>query len=202
MNFYIVIVLSVFAGFVATSGKYGDITKVPTTGASLQTAKQDKLTYGGVKASQKLAATDLGRMSRYKAKILAVAKKENIDPAIITGMISRETRAGNTLVNGWGDHNNAWGLMQVDKRYHKPVGAWDSEQHITQGTQILIYMWNAIKKKFPKASNEAVLKGSIAAYNAGQNSVTDLNKVDQRTTGGDYANDVVARAQYFKSHGY
>ncbi|KAG9492345.1 hypothetical protein GDO78_000710 [Eleutherodactylus coqui] len=93
-------------------------------------------------------------------------------------------------------------FRQVDKRYHKPVGAWDSEQHITQGTQILIYMWNAIKKKFPKASNEAVLKGSIAAYNAGQNSVTDLNKVDQRTTGGDYANDVVARAQYFKSHGY
>lgn len=43
------------------------------------------------------------------------------------------------------------------------------------------------------------LSGGIAAYNAGVSKVKSYENVDEGTTGGDYANDVVARAQWFKT---
>ena len=46
------------------------------------------------------------------------------------------------------------------------------------------------------------LKGGISAYNAGASKIQDYENVDARTTGHDYGNDVVARAQYYKSIGY
>ncbi|XP_018418372.1 PREDICTED: lysozyme g-like [Nanorana parkeri] len=180
------------------SGIYGDINNVPTTGASCTTAKQDKLKDCGVEASKKLAQNDLGRINKYKTKILSVAKQKQMDPSVIAAIMSRECRGGSVLVNGWGDHNNGFGLMQVDKRYHKLEGTWDSETHIAQATDILISMISQIKKKFSKASSEEILKGAIAAYNAGSGNVRDLKDVDSRTTGKDYANDVVARAKFFK----
>ncbi|XP_071991870.1 lysozyme g-like [Engystomops pustulosus] len=202
MTFYFILIFSVIAGTVISSGIYGDIGKIPTTGASLRTAKQDRLSSSGVKASIKLAETDLGRMNRYKSIIQAVAVKKKVDAALLCGVISRETRAGNTLKNGWGDNHNGFGLMQVDQRYHKPRGAYNSEEHITQGTEILISMYNSMVKKFPSSSKEMWLKGAIAAYNAGPGNVKTLKDVDKYTTGKDYANDVVARAQYCRSKGY
>lgn len=68
-----------------------------------------------------MAQTDAGRMMRYKDKITAVGHRLGVDPALIAGIISRESRAGNVLQNGWGDHGNAWGLMQVHQNSH-PVG--------------------------------------------------------------------------------
>ncbi|CAN2391672.1 peptidoglycan metabolic process, partial [Pristimantis euphronides] len=191
-----------FSGIAATSGIYGDINKVPTTGASLQTARQDRLTYSGLRASKQLAANDFGKMNQYKSKIKSVCSKLRMDPAVVAGIISRESRAGSALKNGWGDNGNAFGLMQVDKRSHKIVGAWNSEQHITQGIEILISMYNIIKKKFPSASKEMCLKGAIAAYNTGPGRVNSLSNVDAQTYARDYANDVCGRAQYYASHGY
>nr|BDH78621.1 G-type lysozyme C-terminal like protein [Triakis scyllium] len=116
--------------------------------------------------------------------------------------MSRESRGGNVLENGRGDHGNGFGLMQVDKRHHKIVGAWDSKEHITQATQILIGMIQGIAKKFPNWSKEQQLKGGISAYNAGPGNVQTYEKMDVGTTGNDYANDTVARAQWLKMHGY
>ncbi|XP_075706444.1 lysozyme g-like [Rhinoderma darwinii] len=141
-------------------------------------------------------------MNQYKSKIQSVATKTQMDAALIAGIISRESRAGSALKNGWGDNNNCFGLMQVDKRYHKIMGAWNSEQHIIQGAEILKSMYGAIKKKFPSASKEMLLKGAIAAYNTGPDRVKNLNDVDAYTTGKDYANDVVARAQFYRTRGY
>lgn len=50
-------------------------------------------------------------------------------------------------------------VFQVDKRYHKPHGAWDSEEHIKQGTDILCQSITDIQKKFPTWSKEQQLKG-------------------------------------------
>ncbi|XP_075706441.1 lysozyme g-like [Rhinoderma darwinii] len=202
MTLYIILILSVFADIAFTSGIYGDIDKVPTTGASLTTAQQDKIKYSGVDASKKLAENDLVKMNQYKSKIQSVATKKQMDAALIAGIISRESRAGSALKNGWGDNNNGFGLMQVDKRYHKIMGTWNSEEHIMQGAEILKSMYDAIKKKFPSASKEMLLKGAIAAYNTGQDRVKNLNDVDASTTGKDYANDVVARARFYRSRGY
>ncbi|XP_051940095.1 lysozyme g-like [Hippocampus zosterae] len=180
---------------------YGDIMKVDTSGASMKTAGQDGLTYAGVAASNTMAQTDLGRMNNYKAIIQRVGGNKDIDPAIIAGIISRESRAGNVLVNGWGDNGNAWGLMQVDKRYHTPQGGWNSEEHLSQGTDILISFIKQIKGKFPNWTAEQQLKGGIAAYNIGVRGVQTYERMDVGTTGDDYSSDVVARAQWYKSQG-
>ncbi|XP_016411189.1 lysozyme g-like [Sinocyclocheilus rhinocerous] len=92
--------------------------------------------------------------------------------------------------------------MQVDKRYHAPTGTWDSEQHVTQATEILIGFIKEVKGKFPKWTQEQCFKGAISAYNAGVKNVQTYERMDIGTTGDDYANDVVARAQWFKSKCY
>ncbi|KAF5904970.1 lysozyme g-like isoform X2, partial [Clarias magur] len=144
---------------------YGDITKIDTTGASEETAKEikrnEKEIIKGVKASSKLAEHDLKDMDQYKDIIFKVARAKQMDPAVIAGIISRESRAGTLLVDGWGDKGkgNGYGLMQVDKTRHKELKKdWKSEQHITQGTEILIGFIKEIQKKFPSWSKEQQFK--------------------------------------------
>ncbi|MCJ8733812.1 hypothetical protein PDJAM_G00227940 [Pangasius djambal] len=187
---------------IALSCIFGDVMKIDTTGASEKTARQDKLTVKGVEASYKLAEHDLKRMEQYKNIIMKVGRAKEMDPAVIAAIISRESRAGAALVDGWGDHGNGFGLMQIDKRYHQLRGAWNSEEHITQGTEILIDAIRAIQRKFPKWPEEHQFKGGISAYNAGVGNVRTYERMDIGTTGNDYANDVVARAQWFKRNGY
>ncbi|XP_051513565.1 lysozyme g-like [Myxocyprinus asiaticus] len=181
---------------------FGDIMKIDTTGASEMTANWDKLTIKGVEGSKKLAEHDLTRMEKYKGIITKVATAKKMDPSVIAAIISKESRAGAVLKDGWGDHGTGFGLMQVDKRYHTPLGAWDSEKHITQATDILIDYIQAVKAKFPQWSLEQQLKGGISAYNAGVKNIRSYEHMDFGTTGDDYGNDVVARAQWFKSKGY
>uniref|UniRef100_A0A8D3B2J4 Lysozyme g n=1 Tax=Scophthalmus maximus TaxID=52904 RepID=A0A8D3B2J4_SCOMX len=192
--------------------KYGNIMKVETSGASSETAKQDSLGYSGVRASHAMAKTDIDRMENYRSEIYSVADKFEIDPALIAAIISRESRAGNTLDNGCGDWNprrnayNAFGLMQVDTNPsgggHIAEGAWDSEVHLCQGTRILVGFIERIRNKFPDWCTEQKLKGGIAAYNMGDGNVHSYSKVDENTTGRDYSNDVVARAQWYKNNGF
>ncbi|XP_029288378.1 lysozyme g-like [Cottoperca gobio] len=191
---------------------YANIKDVKTTGASGRTAQQDTLGYSGVRASHALAETDAGRMEKYRSKIKSVGSQCGVEPALIAAIISRETRAGSehVLHNGWGDYDsargayNAWGLMQVDVNPngggHKAVGEWDSEEHLRQATGILVYFIDRIRNKFPNWSREQQLKGGIAAYNQGDGNVHSYDNVDENTTGGDYSNDVVARAQWYKSN--
>uniref|UniRef100_A0A3Q2EFJ2 Lysozyme g n=1 Tax=Cyprinodon variegatus TaxID=28743 RepID=A0A3Q2EFJ2_CYPVA len=153
-------------------------------------------------ASEEMARMDLGRMNNYKSVIRKVGNDLGVDPALIAGIISRESRAGNALDDGWGDHGNGWGLMQVDKRHHTIVGAWNSEEHLRQGTGILVNFIKTIQKKFPGWSKEQQLKGGIAAYNFGDRNVQTYERVDVGTTGGDYSNDVVARAQFYKKNDF
>ncbi|XP_019385030.1 PREDICTED: lysozyme g-like [Crocodylus porosus] len=185
------------------SGCYGDINRVDTTGASSQTARPEGLNYIGVRASETIAAKDLPRMNNYKGIIHSAGRKLCVDPAVIAGIISRESHAGAALTrDGWGDGGNAYGLMQVDKRYHNIVKPWNSEAHLIQGTQILVGMIKAIQRKFPSWTKEQQLKGGISAYNAGPGNVRTYERMDIGTTHHDYSNDAVARAKYYKKHGY
>ncbi|XP_078515709.1 lysozyme g-like [Lissotriton helveticus] len=179
----------------------GDIMRVQTSGASEETARQDRLAVRGVAASRKMAQTDFSRMQKYKGLIESVAREKNVQVGIIAGIMSRESRAGAALNQGWGDHGNAFGLMQVDKRYHTPRGGWDSREHISQATGILVDMITAIQKRCSDWTSEQQLKGGIAAYNCGPNGVSkNYNDVDSSTTGRDYSNDVVARAQWYQQN--
>ncbi|NXG78982.1 LYG protein, partial [Baryphthengus martii] len=182
--------------------RYGNILNVHTTGASAATANPEGLRYAGVAASEKIAERDLKNMEKYRDKIIAVGHEKCVDPALIAGIISRESHAGTVLKNGWGDHGNAFGLMQVDKRHHNTVGSWDSKEHLAQGAEILREMLDDMEKKHPEWTKEQQLKGAIAAYNAGPGKVQTYNGVDVGTTHKDYANDVVARAKFFKRNNY
>ncbi|XP_067353599.1 lysozyme g-like isoform X2 [Channa argus] len=196
-----------------SSSSYADIRDVKTTGASAKTAKQDKLNCKGVDASHIMAKTDAGGMKKYREKIKKVGLEYGIDPALIAAIISRESRAGKTIKDndGWGDYDpergafNAWGLMQVDVNPngggHKPLGGWESEEHLCQATGILVDFIDKISRKFPDWCPAQKLKGGIAAYNMGDGNVYSYDKVDEYTTGGDYSNDVVARAQWYKKYG-
>ncbi|KAJ8358888.1 hypothetical protein SKAU_G00154130 [Synaphobranchus kaupii] len=166
---------------------YGNILKVETTGASQQTANQDGLRMAGVSASHELARADLNRVSQYKRIITKVARAHQIDPAVIAAIISRETRGGS-------EH--------VDKRRHTPEGGWDSEQHLNQGTEILVSSIKQIQVKFASWSKEQQLKGGLAAYNMGASNVPSYQGIDSNTHMKDYSNDVVARAQFYKRNGF
>ena len=71
----------------------------------------------GVTASKKMAEEDLESMKKYKNIIKSVAERRHVNPALIAGIISRESEAGHSIKNtdppGWGDNYNAFGLMQV-----------------------------------------------------------------------------------------
>ncbi|KAM5180646.1 lysozyme G-like [Mantella aurantiaca] len=185
------------------SSNYGNLSSIPTTGASPETGRQDGKNISGIIASETLANTDLKRVLQYKTEINSVAEETGVDPAIIAAIMSRESRAGNALDSeGFGDHGNAFGLMQIDKRWHTLEGEWDSEEHILQATNILCYMFGKIEKKFPSWKPHQVMKGALSAYNMGPDNVKSFDKIDSCTTGKDYSNDVVARAQFYKDHGF
>ncbi|XP_042291037.1 lysozyme g-like isoform X2 [Thunnus maccoyii] len=151
-----------------TDYPHGDIRKVNTTGASDETARADGKSSRGVRASHEMAADDLPYIKKYKDKIIRAAKKNDVQPSVVAGIISRETRGGRGagLDDGWGNNGNAFGLMQIDKDWHTP-------------------------------------RGALAAYNMGtEKMASSYSKVDDHTTGGDYSNDVTARAQYYEKNGF
>ncbi|KAI9525302.1 hypothetical protein NQZ68_005847 [Dissostichus eleginoides] len=175
--------------------RHFDIMLVETTGASMATAQQDKLKYQGINASNAMAEIDLEDMEKYKSIIKEVACEKKVDPALIAAIISRQSRAGKTLNKGWGCPNT-FGLMQI-------IGTdlWASKEHICQGTDILIQFLLRIKHTFPDWSREQQLKGGIAAYNAGDGNIDSHETVDSKTSNGDFSNDVIARAQWYRTDG-
>ncbi|XP_053722207.1 lysozyme g-like [Synchiropus splendidus] len=184
--------------------RHADITSVNPRGASEETSGQDNLDYYGVDASEAMAKTDLEQILDHYDMIIDTTAEWKVDPHLIAGIISRESRAGNALVNGWGDHGNAFGLMQVDKRHHNLQAEWNSKEHLDQGIEILVGFMDEIKKMFPEWSGGKQLRGALAAYNKGpdnvRKAVDEGRDVDYYTTGQDYSSDVMARAQWYMKH--
>ncbi|KAJ4944698.1 hypothetical protein JOQ06_013238 [Pogonophryne albipinna] len=184
--------------------RHFDIMLLETTGASMATAQQDKLKYPGINASNAMAEIDLEDMEKYKSIIKEVACEKKVDPALIAAIISRQSRAGKTLNKGWGC-TNTFGLMQIlitsDRRGHIGTDLWANKEHICKGTDILIDFLLRIKHAHPDWSKEQQLKGGIAAYSAGDGSIHSYETVDSKTPNGDFSNDVIARAQWYKTDG-
>ena len=175
---------------------------LPTTGASARTARQDRAP-AGVEGSRQMARNDERRVARFRDTFQEVGAQHGIDPAILAGIASRESRGGSALdLNGSGDNGNGHGLMQVDRRYHRPQGGPFSEAHINQAAGILAGFRDELRGRFPNWSDGEVMKAAISAYNRGTNRITDPATSDSGTTGRDYANDVIARAQYFSEQGF
>src|SRR5205814_584780 len=113
----------------------------------------------------------------------------------------RESRCGAVLdAQGFGDGGHAFGLLQVDKRFHTLRGVDQgpaSRGHLEQAVGILVDFRYQVQAQHPDWEDEFVLKGAAVAYNAGVRNVQTKAGMDRGTTGDDYGSDVIARAQFY-----
>jgi peptidoglycan hydrolase-like protein with peptidoglycan-binding domain len=176
--------------------------KYQPTGASNVTANQDRLPqrgFTGVAASRKMAESDRARVLALTDKFVAAGRQFSIPPALLAAIASRETRGGAVLRDGWGDHHNGFGVMQVDKRHHVVEGTDDpfGLSHIMQATRILRASIDQVAHNQPNWLAVRQMQGGVAGYNEGPGKVMTLDRTDVGSTGNDYSNDVWARAQFY-----
>lgn len=178
------------------------LTAAKPKGCSDITASQDGLPRGGYQSSQTMARTDLQRVRSMLPALSEAAKSIDVPVAILAALASRESRAGNALDSGgWGDRGMAFGVLQVDRRYHQVVTSGGSRgvAHCKQAAGIFKTYLEAIDRKFPDWPDWAVLQGACVAYNSGVSNVATIERMDAGTTGNDYGNDVLARAQFYQN---
>eukprot|EP00730_Choanoeca_flexa_P008469 TRINITY_DN12491_c1_g1_i9.p1 TRINITY_DN12491_c1_g1~~TRINITY_DN12491_c1_g1_i9.p1 ORF type:complete len:640 (+),score=171.03 TRINITY_DN12491_c1_g1_i9:1432-3351(+) len=188
----------------SSSSSSSGVLSLPVTGASYATARGEGFSAAGVATSAAVVRRDEGRLSNYKEQIMNAAHKYNIPPEVIGGIISRETHAGGAIGGRWngkGDGGHAFGLMQVDYRYHTPDTS-SVQAHIDQGTSILSNAINAVSKKHPDWPRDKQIQGGIAAYNSGPGNIQTQGGIDIGSTHNDYSNDVIARAQALHQDGF
>ena len=168
-----------------------------SSGASAKTAKQDKLP-GGVGSSEKMADFDRKRVMAHKDKFILAANQFSLPPALLAAIASRESRGGAVLKNGFGDGGHGFGLMQVDNRNPFKVqqdGGPAGQPHINQATGILANKLASVKKQFSALPDVEQLQMAVSRYNGGAGKQPPNS--DAGTTGGDYMNDVWARARFY-----
>jgi soluble lytic murein transglycosylase-like protein/uncharacterized membrane protein YeaQ/YmgE (transglycosylase-associated protein family) len=174
---------------------------VPTTGASALTSKQDRLAFNGLLASNQMARKDSPDIEKLIDRFCRAAAKYEVPAPVLAAIASRESRCGKMLdANGMGDHGNAFGIMQIDKRHHTPAGLGGdpaSQAHIDQSAEILADNLKRLQSRFPEWEETYLLKAAIAAYNFGTKNVHTKEGIDQGTTGDDYGSDVIARAKFY-----
>ncbi|KAM9389029.1 lysozyme g-like [Phaethornis superciliosus] len=176
---------------------YGDISALQTPTISCKAIKAPDC---GLATIRKTAEVDIVRLRKYEVPIKRVATNLCLDPALIAAIISQESRVGLLLNNGWDQDRRKYGLMQIG-RQQQPFGVWDSEEHINQCSTILVLAINEVRARHPTWTWDRQLRGGICNYRAKTgNRITYVEDPCGRDSY--YANSVISRAQYFKSHGF
>uniref|UniRef100_A0A8C0LGB4 Lysozyme g-like protein n=1 Tax=Canis lupus dingo TaxID=286419 RepID=A0A8C0LGB4_CANLU len=175
-------------------GCYGDIMTMETSGAACDITR---LMNCGIRGSEMFAEMDLRALKTYQILIKEVGLRHCVDPALIAAIISRESHGGAVLKDGWDHRGLKFGLMQLDKKIHHPVGTWDSKEHLLQAVGILTDKIKAIQKKFPTWNVAQHLKGGLSAYKSGIDAIVTPVDIDN-----DLVNDLLARAKFYKRHGF
>ncbi|XP_055864299.1 glycine, glutamate and proline-rich protein-like [Biomphalaria glabrata] len=163
---------------------------------------------GGVAASHAEVQHDVTALEKHRHCYQASADNNCIQASVIAAVASRESRGGTLLVatHGYGDLGHAWGIMQCDTRYSGlPCTSvpWDSCEHIEMMVhRMLVPNVHSLHTKHPAWPMSHCLQGAVAGYNCGLSRVTSFETADTHTTGHDYSNDVIARAQWLHQHGW
>ncbi|XP_059164334.1 glycine, glutamate and proline-rich protein-like [Physella acuta] len=171
---------------------YGDIMRLRPTGKRI----------GGVTASHLTVSQHLPALQRLRRCYDAVASSNNLQTSLIAALASRESSGGITITrtNGYGDRGRAYGIIQCDLRTSGlPCTRyrWDSCEHMQMMVrQLLVPYIQSVRRKFPSWPLERALQGGVAAFNFGVSNVQSWNGLDDGSTGNDYSNDVIARAQW------
>lgn len=155
---------------------------------------------GGRGASRKIVEINRGRKvpDDYWARLKKAAGEYDLPPVLLCAIADRESNQGAALDSrGYGDHGHAFGVCQVDSRYHSQKGLSDpfSLAHLKQATLILRANINRVEAKHPSWPDKYVLLGAVVAYNSGVRNVVTIENMNRGTTGNDYGADVMARAQ-------
>ncbi|NXP53995.1 LYG protein, partial [Heliornis fulica] len=103
----------------------------------------------GLNMIRRTAEADVIRLRKYEIPIKRVARNLCLDPALIAGIMSQESRVGLLLDNGWDQGRHKYGLMQLGGQQHQPYGLWDSEEHINQCSTILVLSINEVRARHP-----------------------------------------------------
>ncbi|KAM4867741.1 lysozyme g-like protein 1 [Thomomys bottae] len=172
-------------------GCYGNIRTLNTPGASCGIGRRHGLTYCGIRASERLAEIDMPHLLRYQPLMRTVGRRYCMDPAVIAGVLSREAPGGHVLVNV-GDR----GTMVQDSSFYPP-SSWINESQVSQATQLLTTRIKEIQNRFPTWTPSQYLRGGLCAYSGGPGFVKSSQDLSC-----DFCNDVLARAKYFKQHGF
>lgn len=194
-------------GIISNTGNnrwYTALQDCATNGCSNATAKANGVEQGVV-GSKEIMHSDYIKITETKAKIfIAIANKHQVPAELIIALASRESHLGTVLGApsgsnpGWGDHNTAFGILQIDRRYHTIKGKPDpfSEAHIDQAISIFASYRDQLIINQPDWDDSNILKGACVAYNSGVSNVRTIAGMNDGTTGNDYGDDVIARAQY------
>ncbi|KFQ36254.1 Lysozyme g, partial [Merops nubicus] len=149
----------------------------------------------GLAMIRRAAEADVVRLRRYEIPIRRVARKLCLEPALIAGLISQESRAGLLLDNGWDRERHKYGLMQLGRQLQRPLGLWDSEEHINQGSTILVRAINDVRERHPTWTWDRQLRGGICTYHARMDNIP-VYEEDPCDRDNYYVNSVIRRAQY------
>jgi hypothetical protein len=189
----------------AASGRWDLALEVcPTQGCSPATANPEGLVRAGVEASHEIMRRDLQNLTPSRLDNLRRAgARFKVPVEVIVALASRESHLGAILGKfgsnpGWGDRNQAWGILQVDRRFHSIQGLDDpfSQAHVEQAIGIFASYRDEVQRKHPAWADEHVLKGACVAYNSGPGNVQTIAGMNEGTTHDDYGDDVIARAQF------
>jgi len=121
----------------------------------------------------------------------------DVSPALLMAIASRESRIGRALgPTCKGDVGNAWGIMQIDRRFHSEWTSkhdpCDHRANVLKGAEVLRSELDHFEELMP----------GLASYNASRDAVQRALdqglSVDAFTTGGDYTGDVLQRFEWIK----
>ncbi|XP_057596430.1 lysozyme g-like protein 2 [Hippopotamus amphibius kiboko] len=175
-------------------GCYGDMMTMETSGAACDITT---LIACGIRGSEMFAEMDLKALKSYQILIKDVGLRYCVDPTLIAAIISRESHGGTVLQDGWDHKGLKFGLMQLDKEIHRPVGNWDSKEHLLQAVGILTDGIKAIQKKFPTWSVAQHFKGGLSAFKSATEAIATLADIDNV-----FVDDIIARAKFHKKHSF
>jgi len=148
-----------------------------------------------------ISGAEFSRMAIIWPLIQAEAARNELDPAIVGGLISRETNTRNIM----GDKGNGYGYMQIDGRYHSAFiasgKAMTPSYNIAYGTKFLASLFAKAKK----AGLSGILqtRAALAAYNGGPDQIEKAvhgSDPDTGTTYNNYSKDVLSRADSIRIH--
>lgn len=168
--------------------------------------------------------TQLGRMRLWAPMINDVAAKTGERRTRLIGLMYRETWCGFAPGYspkgdpcGWGDSGHAFGLFQIDKRYHRSFidaeiarAIWDSQKGIdydprTQAMYACGLLRDArewFKRSASSVNGDALERAVYAAYNASEyrvySALMSRQDVDSVTTGKDYSKYVFDLADHIE----